>query len=75
MRFSHKNQDGLNDLQIPKVTWDDIGGLEDVKQVVIESLVLNLKGKKSMKRSGVLLYGPPGCGKTLIAKGLGLLFF
>ncbi|VDM92822.1 unnamed protein product, partial [Litomosoides sigmodontis] len=53
---------------IPKVTWDDVGGLDDVKQVVIESLTLNLRGKKNMKRSGALLYGPPGCGKTLIAK-------
>uniref|UniRef100_A0A1I7VRC9 Peroxisomal ATPase PEX6 n=1 Tax=Loa loa TaxID=7209 RepID=A0A1I7VRC9_LOALO len=55
---------------IPKVTWDDVGGLDDVKQVVMESLVLNLQGKKNMKRSGVLLYGPPGCGKTLIAKAI-----
>uniref|UniRef100_A0A1I8ESF8 Peroxisomal ATPase PEX6 n=2 Tax=Wuchereria bancrofti TaxID=6293 RepID=A0A1I8ESF8_WUCBA len=55
---------------IPKVTWDDVGGLEDVKQIVIESLILNLQGKKNMKRSGALLYGPPGCGKTLIAKAI-----
>ncbi|CAG9537326.1 unnamed protein product [Cercopithifilaria johnstoni] len=55
---------------IPKVTWDDVGGLDDVKQVVIESLILNLQGKKNMKRSGALLYGPPGCGKTLIAKAI-----
>ncbi|KAM3718090.1 Peroxisomal ATPase PEX6 [Dirofilaria immitis] len=55
---------------IPKVTWDDIGGLDDVKQIVIESLILNLQAKKNMKRSGVLLYGPPGCGKTLIAKAV-----
>ncbi|MCP9259791.1 Peroxisome biogenesis protein 6 [Dirofilaria immitis] len=58
---------------IPKVTWDDIGGLDDVKQIVIESLILNLQAKKNMKRSGVLLYGPPGCGKTLIAKGSNLV--
>ncbi|KAL3984697.1 ATPase associated with various cellular activities (AAA) family protein [Acanthocheilonema viteae] len=55
---------------IPKVTWDDVGGLDEVKQVVIESLILNLRGKKNMKRSGALLYGPPGCGKTLIAKAI-----
>lgn len=54
------------------MTWDDVGGLDDVKEVVIESLILNLQGKKNMKRSGVLLYGPPGCGKTLIAKGWSL---
>lgn len=57
------------------MTWDDVGGLDDVKQVVIESLMLNLHGKRcgalNMKRSGALLYGPPGCGKTLIAKGFG----
>uniref|UniRef100_A0A0R3RY81 TGF_BETA_2 domain-containing protein n=1 Tax=Elaeophora elaphi TaxID=1147741 RepID=A0A0R3RY81_9BILA len=55
---------------IPKVTWEDVGGLDDIKQVIIESLILNLQGKKNMKRSGALLYGPPGCGKTLIAKAI-----
>uniref|UniRef100_A0A915PQ29 Peroxisomal ATPase PEX6 n=1 Tax=Setaria digitata TaxID=48799 RepID=A0A915PQ29_9BILA len=55
---------------IPKVTWDDVGGLDEVKEIVTESLILNLQATKGMKRSGALLYGPPGCGKTLIAKAV-----
>lgn len=57
-----------------KVSWDDIGGLEDAKKTMIEAVELpllhsdlyNFYGKKSVK--GVLLYGPPGCGKTMIGK-------
>ncbi|VDN06509.1 unnamed protein product [Thelazia callipaeda] len=56
--------------KIPKTTWNDIGGLEDVKRVVTESLLINLNKTNNMKRYGVLLYGPPGCGKTLIAKAV-----
>lgn len=56
------------------ITWDEIAGLEDVKEAMQEALELPYKspeiykfyGKKPPK--GVLLYGPPGCGKTLTAK-------
>lgn len=58
----------------PAVTWDDIGGLEEPKSQMIEAVELphtNKKifahyGKKQTK--GILLYGPPGCGKTMLGK-------
>ncbi|VDK46885.1 unnamed protein product [Cylicostephanus goldi] len=55
-------------MQIPSVSWEDVGGLEETKRVVIESIESNLHGT-GLKRSGVIFFGPPGCGKTLIAKG------
>jgi len=58
------------------VTWSDIAGLESVVQELKESVVLPIKHKDVFQHSsklyqapkGVLLHGPPGCGKTLIAK-------
>lgn len=56
------------------VTWSDIGGLADAKREMIEAIELPYKygefysfyGKKPLK--GLLLYGPPGCGKTMLGK-------
>ncbi|KAI6237207.1 AAA domain-containing protein [Aphelenchoides besseyi] len=58
--------------KVPTVTWKDVGGLEKVKELINESLRANLDPKRSAntRRSGVILYGPPGCGKTLIAKAV-----
>ncbi len=64
------------EIEVPTVHWDDIGGLEDVKQQLREAVEWPLKYPDSYKRlgidapKGILLYGPPGCGKTLLAKAV-----
>lgn len=52
-----------------KVRWDDIGGLDEVKRLMMETIVIaGLKKPESVKPwKGILLYGPPGTGKTLLA--------
>lgn len=72
-------------LDIPKVSWDDIGGQEQVKQKLRESIELPLKNPGIFTKfgirppRGILLYGPPGCSKTMMAKAVatesGLNFF
>ncbi len=63
-------------VEIPKISWDDVGGLEDVKREIIEAVEWPLKYPEKFKRfgikppKGILLYGPPGTGKTLIAKAV-----
>ncbi len=63
-------------VEIPKVGWKDVGGLEEVKQALRESVEWPLKYPESFKKmgitpaKGILLYGPPGCGKTMIAKAV-----
>ncbi|NVM52389.1 MAG: CDC48 family AAA ATPase [Candidatus Helarchaeota archaeon] len=63
-------------MEIPDVKWDDIGGLEDVKQKLKEAIEWPLKypdlfGKIGIRPpKGLFLYGPPGCGKTLLAKAV-----
>ncbi|MCK4757558.1 MAG: CDC48 family AAA ATPase, partial [Thermoplasmata archaeon] len=63
-------------VEIPQVSWDDIGGLDDVKTILKEAVELPLKDPDSFKRMGIrpprgiLLYGPPGTGKTLLAKAV-----
>jgi transitional endoplasmic reticulum ATPase len=63
-------------VEIPKVTWADIGGLEDVKQNLRESVEWPLSQPEVFNRlgitppRGILLYGPPGTGKTLLAKAV-----
>ncbi|MEM1508854.1 MAG: CDC48 family AAA ATPase [Thermofilaceae archaeon] len=64
------------EIEIPNIHWSDIGGLEDVKQQLREAVEWPLKFPDSFRRigieppKGVLLYGPPGCGKTLLAKAV-----
>jgi len=63
-------------LEVPKVKWDDIGGLEDVKQQLREAVEWQIKYPEIFDKmgirppKGVLLYGPPGVGKTLLAKAV-----
>jgi transitional endoplasmic reticulum ATPase len=63
-------------VEVPNVTWDDIGGLEGVKSDLREMILYPIDHpekfeKFGMKPSkGVLFYGPPGCGKTLMAKAV-----
>ncbi|MFT4260955.1 MAG: CDC48 family AAA ATPase [Candidatus Woesearchaeota archaeon] len=63
-------------VEAPDTTWKDVGGLDDVKQELIEAVEWPLKHKNEFKKlgvkppKGVLLYGPPGTGKTLLAKAV-----
>jgi len=63
-------------IEVPKVTWDDIGGLEELKQNLKEAVEWPLTQPEVFKRMGIqaprgiLLYGPPGTGKTLLAKAV-----
>ena len=61
-------------VEIPDVKWEDVGGLSDVKQELMEAVEWPLKYQgvfayaDAVPPKGILLYGPPGTGKTLLAK-------
>ncbi len=63
-------------VEAPKVPWDSVGGLAKAKQELKEAVEWPLKNPDSFSRlgirppKGVLLYGPPGCGKTLLARAV-----
>jgi len=63
-------------VEIPRVTWDQVGGLDEVKMKLREAVEMPLKDPDAFKRMGIrpprgiLLYGPPGTGKTLLAKAV-----
>jgi len=63
-------------VEIPNINWSNIGGLKDVKQELIEAVEWPLKYPDSFRRlgvsppKGILLYGAPGTGKTLLAKAV-----
>lgn len=63
-------------ISIPDVTWADVGGLADVKKRLIEAAELPLKSPELLNayglspQLGILLHGPPGSGKTMLAKAL-----
>lgn len=66
--------DAIGAPKIPNVHWEDVGGLEDTKQTISESIRTNLFGSRALKRSGIILHGSPGCGKTLLAKAVATEF-
>ncbi|MHA1292772.1 MAG: CDC48 family AAA ATPase [Promethearchaeota archaeon] len=63
-------------VEIPNVSWEQVGGLEITKQKLIEAVDWPISNPKIFKRmgisppKGILLYGPPGCGKTLLARAV-----
>ncbi|MHA1148488.1 MAG: CDC48 family AAA ATPase [Promethearchaeota archaeon] len=63
-------------IDIPNVAWDEVGGLEDIKLELKEAVEWPIKYPKLFKKAGIrpingiLLFGPPGCGKTLLAKAI-----
>jgi len=63
-------------IEVPTVHWDQVGGLEDVKEELKEAVEWPLKNPEVFSRmgirppKGILLFGPPGCGKTLLARAV-----
>ena len=63
-------------VEVPNVTWNDVGGLDEIKQRLREAVEWPLAHPELFESvhltppKGALIYGPPGCGKTLIAKAL-----
>jgi len=59
-----------------KVWWQDVGGLEDIKEALSDNLISAMKEPTKFTKMGIkppkgaLIYGPPGCGKTMIARAL-----
>jgi transitional endoplasmic reticulum ATPase len=63
-------------VEIPDISWDEVGGLDDIKNELKEAVEWPLKYPKLFEKAGIrplngiLLFGPPGCGKTLLAKAI-----
>ncbi len=60
----------------PKVWWQDVGGLDDIKKALTDNLILAMNEPSKFTKMGIkppkgaLIYGPPGCGKTLLGRAL-----
>ena len=61
---------------VPNVSWEDIGGMDDLKLKLCQAIEWPIKHPEKFRKmgitppKGVLMYGPPGCSKTMIAKAL-----
>lgn len=76
LQLQNKSQKKKVEIEDKKITWDDIGGYEDAKKEIREYIELPLKNKDVATKyglkppKGMLLFGPPGCGKTMMMRAL-----
>ncbi|WP_016730425.1 AAA family ATPase [Saccharolobus islandicus] len=76
LQLQNKSQKKKVEIEDKKITWNDIGGYEDAKKEIKEYIELPLKNRDvAMKYGlkppkGMLLFGPPGCGKTMMMRAL-----
>ncbi|MEM0293578.1 MAG: AAA family ATPase [Saccharolobus sp.] len=76
LQLQNRSQKKKIEVEDKKITWNDIGGYEDVKKEIREYIELPLKNKDVAIKyglrppKGILLFGPPGCGKTLMMRAL-----